>query len=298
MEIRNIITFLRVAELLSFTKAAEELGYSQSAITVQIKQLEEELEVPLFERIGRQVALTDSGKEFISYANEIYKSVEYAKSFQTDPQSPKGTLRIGTYESIACSILPKCLIALHKAMPKIEISVKIATPDRVFEMLSQNEVDIACIVDRKVNFENYVSTFETNEKIYLVCGKDYPLIEKEIYSAEDIINEQFISTGRARSYNKAFEDFLAAKNLYFHPYLEIGNTDIIIEILKKGNGISLLPEYSVNKHIQNGDLRVIPVEDMDLNIYLQLIYNKNKWLTPQMQKFICIAEKNIKGEQE
>lgn len=295
MEIRNIITFLRVADLLSFTKAAEELEYSQSAVTVQIKQLEEELEVPLFERIGRQVALTDFGKEFIPYANEIYRSVENAKFFQNDPSSPKGTLRIGTYESIACSILPKCLIALHETMPKIQISVKIATPDRVFEMLSQNEIDIAFIVDKKANFENYVSTLEVNEKIFLVCGKDYPLIKKEIYSPSDIINEQFISTGRARSYNKEFEDFLAVKNYYLHPYLEIGNTDIIIDILKKGNGISLLPEYTVSKHIQNGDLRIIPVEDMDFNIYLQLIYNKNKWLTLQMQKFIEVAKEITEG---
>lgn len=296
MEIRNIITFLRVSELLNFTRAAEELGYSQSAITVQIKQLEDELEVPLFERIGRQVSLTDSGKEFIKYANEIYKSVEHAKGFQTDHISPKGTLRIGTIESIASSVFPKCLIALHKTMPRVNTVVKIFPPEELIDILGRNEVDLIITVDKKIYSENYVSALDINEKILLVCGKDYPLPKKKIYCAQDIIGEEFIFTECGGSYNKEFEDFFAASNLYFHPYLEIGNTDIIIEMLKCGAGISLLPQYAVAKHIENGSLRAIPVENMDIRISLQMIYNKNKWFSPQMKKFMELVDETIKGD--
>ena len=96
MELRNITTFLRVAELQNFTHAAQELGYSQSAVTVQIRQLETELGVPLFERIGRSVSLTAPGQAFLQEAGEIIKAADRAKDAVRTAPEPEGTLRVGT----------------------------------------------------------------------------------------------------------------------------------------------------------------------------------------------------------
>ena len=95
MELRNINTFLKVAATQNFSKAAEQLGYSQSAVTVQIRQLEKELGTPLFERIGKRVSLTERGMEFISYANEIMRVTDQARFFAKDQRELDGTLRIG-----------------------------------------------------------------------------------------------------------------------------------------------------------------------------------------------------------
>lgn len=296
MEIRNIITFLRVAELLSFTKAAEELGYSQSAITVQIKQLEDELEVPLFERIGRQVALTEAGKGFIDHANEIYKAVENAKTFHINTISPKGNLRIGTIESIATTILPDILIALHRAMPRIHTVVKIASTEELFTMLNHNDVDLLLFVDQKIYSENYITAMELEEEVLLVAGKKYALEEKDTYTAREISKEQFIFTESGISYNREFENFFASKNCYLEPFLEIGNTDIIIELLKDGCGISLLPKYTIKSQLKKGSLRALNIEEMDLRIKMQLLYNRNKWITPQMEQFISLTKEMIEGD--
>ena len=104
MELRNITTFLRVAELQNFTHAAQELGYSQSAVTVQIRQLEIELGVPLFERIGRSVNLTAPGQAFLQQAGEIIKAAERARDAVRTAPEPEGTLRLGTMESLGASV--------------------------------------------------------------------------------------------------------------------------------------------------------------------------------------------------
>ena len=105
MELRTVATFLRVAELQSFSRAAEQLGYSQAAVTVQVKQLEQELGAPLFERIGRRIQLTEEGTRFIPAAMELLKAAHKAKALVHADGSPAGRLRIGTAESLLMSVL-------------------------------------------------------------------------------------------------------------------------------------------------------------------------------------------------
>lgn len=107
MELRNIKSFIKVAEFENFSKAAEVLGYAQSTITLQIQQLEQELGVNLFDRIGKRVLLSEKGRAFLSYANDMVQLEAEAIETVSENTTPTGTLRIGTIESIASSFLPK-----------------------------------------------------------------------------------------------------------------------------------------------------------------------------------------------
>lgn len=107
MELRNISTFLKVAGTQNISKAADQLGYSQSAVTVQIRQLEKELGTQLFERIGKRITLTERGVEFTTYANEIMKLTNQALTFANAESEMEGTLRIGGVESVSTAILPE-----------------------------------------------------------------------------------------------------------------------------------------------------------------------------------------------
>ena len=114
MEFRNMKTFLKVSDLQSFTKAAEELGYSQSTVTVQIKQLEEELGVLLFERIGKNVKLTEQGRVFRSQAREIVHAVEQLRSTMGETEQIRGSLRVGTVDSLCTKRMPYILQEFRK----------------------------------------------------------------------------------------------------------------------------------------------------------------------------------------
>lgn len=124
MELRNINTFLKVAATQNFSKAAEQLGYSQSAVTIQIRQLEKELGISLFERIGKRVYLTERGAEFTSYANEIMRVTSRASLFAKDKKEVSGTIRIGGVESVCTALLPELLLSFHKQYPKVKTVIK------------------------------------------------------------------------------------------------------------------------------------------------------------------------------
>ena len=141
MELRNITTFLRVAELQNFTHAAQELGYSQSAVTVQIRQLETELGVPLFERIGRSVSLTAPGQAFLQEAGEIIKAAERAKDAVRTAPEPEGTLRVGTMESLSASVVWRLITDFHRQFPQVNVVIRTSTADGLLEMMRRNDVD-------------------------------------------------------------------------------------------------------------------------------------------------------------
>ena len=152
MEIRNLITFVRIAEIQNFSKTAEQLGYSQSAVTMQIKQLESELHTQLFERIGKQIKLTQAGERLLPYALEIIGSIRKAESIVQEPEQITGKLRIGTCESYVSSILPPVIMKLTKLCPHVEISTCTALVPDLFNMLKQNDIDILYFLDEKIYF--------------------------------------------------------------------------------------------------------------------------------------------------
>lgn len=106
MEVRNLVTFLKVTELKSFSRAAEALDYSQSAVTVQIQQLERELGVQLFDRIGKTVSITQYGKDFVSYARDVVSAIARASAFASADSELSGTVRVGTLNSLLTASFP------------------------------------------------------------------------------------------------------------------------------------------------------------------------------------------------
>ena len=149
MEIRNIATFLKVASTQNFSKAAKQLGYSQSAVTVQIQQLEKELSTQLFERIGKRVYLTEKGQEFVNYANEIMKVTNKALNFSKDSQKPTGKLKIGGVESICTALLPDLILKYHKLYPDVEIVIRSGTTKELLDMARGNELDMVYLLTKK-----------------------------------------------------------------------------------------------------------------------------------------------------
>ena len=121
MEIRNLVTFLKVTELNSFSKAAEALDYSQSAVTVQIQQLERELGVRLFDRIGKNVSITQYGKNFISYARDIVSAVARAQVFASEETELTGMVQVGTLNSLCQSL---CICYEQVIANKLNLATK------------------------------------------------------------------------------------------------------------------------------------------------------------------------------
>lgn len=150
MEFREITTFLQVAQHQSFSKAARQLGYSQAAVTIQIKQLENELGVHLFDRIGKQISLTHQGQVFYQYAISIQKDLAQARQAVSDSSELNGKLCLGTIESICASIFPELLSEYHRLYPEVTISIVTDSPDVLLERMNENAIDIVYLLDRRI----------------------------------------------------------------------------------------------------------------------------------------------------
>lgn len=294
MEIKNLITFVRLTEVQNFSKTAEQLGYSQSAVTMQIKQMEAQLKTQLFERIGKHVKLTPAGERLLPYALEILDSIRKAEGIVQEPEQISGKLRIGTSESYVTSILPPVIMEFSEICPHVEIVTATALVQELFTMLRQNDVDMIYFLDQKIYFPEWVKMLEQPEHIFFVASAESGLARKKRISIEQLLQEPLYLTERGISYRYALEQSLAEKGYELHPFWEVGNTDVIIRFLLKNKGISFLPEYTVRDYIQNGQLSVLDTECEEFVMWSQLVYHRNKCVTPQMAKFMDLMLNHLR----
>lgn len=286
MEIRNLITFVRIAEVRNFSKTAEQLGYSQSAVTMQIKQLEAELQVQLFERIGKKAKLTQAGQRLLPYALDILSAAGKAESIAREPEQISGKLRIGTCESYVISVLPPVFMEMGERCPGVEISTHTAPVPDLIDMLRQNDIDILYFLDEKLYFPEWIKVMDQPENIYFVSSSSSPLARMKKIPICRLVEEPLYLTEKGISYRYAMEQALAAAGYELHPRLEVGNTDVITRFLLKNKGISFLPEYVVKDDVAEGRLAILDTECPRIVMWSQLAYHRNKYVTPQMKLFL------------
>ena len=279
MELRNLITFIHVADLGSFTKAAEQLGYSQSTISFQIKQLEDELDCLLFERINHTITLTERGHELVSYAHKIRALTDDFKENFTKEESLKGHIHIVTPDSVCEDMISSRYIDFHTKYPDISIKFTTADTSAMFDMLDRNEADAIITLDSHSYRKDYVIAKEELLPMHFVTNAASKLAKKKNIKMKDIVNEPFILTEYGQGYRRVFDKELSKKSLDITPVLEIGRTDIITNLLTKGDMISFLPDFVTKELIDAGELCYLDVCDMEIDIWKQLIYHKNKWLS-------------------
>ncbi len=292
MEIKNLVTFVHVAELNSFTKAAQLLGYSQSTVSFQIKQLETELDCQLFERINHTISLTEKGREVLIYAQQInHLTVEFKQNLHASPEI-SGHIHAVTPDSICEMMLTTNYEEFYKLYPKISLKFSTADTDDMFRILDHNEADVIFTLDSHVYHKDYIIAKEERISTHFVTGAASPLAKCKQLSVHDIIELPFILTEKKMGYRRVFDDTLAKMSLEIHPVMEIGRTDLITNALEQGIGISFLPDFVTDKKVSEGRLVHLNVTDFEIDIWKQLIYHRNKWISKHLDAFLQFVMKN------
>lgn len=286
MDLKNLITFIHVAELGSFTKAAEQLGYSQPSISFQIKQLEEEFGCLLFERINHTITLTEKGHELVYCAHQIRALTDSFKESVAENDECSGHIHIVTPDSVCEEMINSHYIDFHNRYP--DISIRFSTGDSavMLDMLDHNEADVIITLDNHLYNKDYIIAKEQQLPMHFVASRNSKFANRKNLSIKDIINEPFILTEHGQGYRRVFDRELAKKSLEITPFLEIGRTDMITSMLTQSNMISYLPDFVTKPLIDSGELCYLDVTDMNIDIWKQLIYHKNKWMSKSLKTFI------------
>ncbi|MBQ2989066.1 MAG: LysR family transcriptional regulator [Clostridia bacterium] len=296
MEIRNLITFVYVAELNSFTKAAKALDYSQSTVSFQIKQLENELDCLLFERINHKISLTDKGEELLAFARKIRYLTDEFNQMLSGPSELKGFLRIATADSLCEDMILRNYSDFYRKYPAISLKFIPADTDAMFSILDSNEADLMLTLDRHVYHQDYVIVKEEPVYVHFVTGAHSPYATKKILSLSEIAALPMILTEAGVGYRRILEELTGRENIPLQPIMEIGRTDIIVAMLESGIGVSFLPDFVTKKKIEEGKLVYLEARGVQAQVWKQLIYHKNKWVTKSMQALIDYISENEFGK--
>ena len=283
MELRNLSTFIHVAELGSFTKAAEKLGFSQPTISFQIKQLENELGKQLFDRVGHTVCLTDEGREVLTQAQHICRLIKEMVDGSKGDGMIKGTIRIAMADSLRSLLIIDRFAQFRKMYPGIDLKVTTAGTDEMFWLLEHNEVDVVCTLDNHIYNTTYVIESEEKVDVHCVCSARNNLADKKNVSIKEVLEQPFLLTEKGMSYRRLMDEMMAEKSIEIAPILEVGSADSICRLVEENVGVSFLPDYVTRRYVNANTMVPLNIKGFHVELWKQILYHRDKWVSPQMK---------------
>ncbi|MCY8164714.1 LysR family transcriptional regulator, partial [Bacillus inaquosorum] len=268
MELRDLQIFKSVAHHKSITGAAKELSYVQSNVTARIKQLENELKTPLFNRHKKGVSLSPEGRKMIEYVNKILKDVEELKQAFLDSDVPSGILKIGTVETVR--ILPTILASYYKKYPNVDLSLQAGLTEELIKKVTNQELDGAFIsgpIKHSILEQYDVYT----EKLTLVTTN-------KTFNIEDFLTTPILVSNRGCGYRSRLEHWLQDEGLLPNRILEFNILETILNSVALGLGITVVPESAVRHLSTAGKVYCHPLPEKYSCISTVFIRHKDAYL--------------------
>lgn len=256
MDLAALRIFRAVAEDGSVTQAAMRLNTVQSNVTARIRQLEDELATPLFDRINRRLVITPAGRLLVDYAERLLALAEEASDAVRAHDRPQGLLRLGSAETTAAVRLPPVLVALRARHPKIELRLTTGTTAELIQGVLQHQLD-AALVSAPVVHPQLAMQMMLEEEPALFSAPDWPTLS----SAADLARRGPLAVFTFRegcSYRQRLLDWLRGEGVQIAQLNEYGSFEAIIGCVAAGMGISLLPRAVLEVHLAAGTLRTHP----------------------------------------
>lgn len=288
MDIRHLETFLKAAELENFTKAAEILGCAQSGVTAQMKQLEAELGVKLFERMGKGILLTPEGEKLIPYAKKIQSLSREILGLYRE----HGQIRIGVTESIATYVFGDILREFASENAGADVTLYMVDGKDCARLLSTGEIDIAVILDTPVKSKDIHVLKKRKENIFLLSSSTHDLAGKNQIGREDFLTYPVLLNTKDCPYRRVFEESLLSEGIRPRIALETNSIHVLKESCLQGLGLCLLPEFAVKKELIYHILERLNFKT-NYPVYTQILVHQDKWISPVLKEFMDIAVRHI-----
>lgn len=287
MELRQLRYFLKAKELLNFTEAANVLNISQSTLSQQIKQLEDELNVPLFNRIGKRITLTEAGKLFAEYAlQSINRANEGLLLLQDLKNLNTGKITVGVIYSMRI-LFAKTLIAFAKQYPNIKIQVVFGTTKDLLEKLNLHQFDFILSFHEKTKEPHLKYQPLLNSNMVLVTAKKSELAKKNSISLNEVAGLPLALPFSGFSTIQFFEESFSQKNLTPNICMEINDIPTLFEIVKTGHWHTILSDTSVN----DPEVVGIPIEGKNMKRTIMIISLKEAYEKKSVKKLYELLTK-------
>jgi len=282
--LRQLKVFAAAARHLSFTRAAEELHLTQPAVSMQIRQLEENLDLALFEQVGRRVDLTDAGRTLYGYAQRINEVIlEADEVFKGMKGLRRGHLRISV-ASTANYFATRMLADFSKRYPEVTLSLDVTNRETLLRQLSYNETDIVIMGEPPAGVDLVAEAFMDNPLV-VVAAPDHPLIDEQPVPLSKLAEQRFVLRERGSGTRAAITRFFQRRGLELKTGLEMHSNEAIKQAVEAGLGLGIVSLHTLELELETQRIAVLQAEDFPVIRHWYMVHREGKRETPLMRSF-------------
>lgn len=290
MDIEKLESFLTLARVQNFAKAADILFISQPALSKRIQSLENEMNAPLFNRMGGQTYLTIQGDYFKRIAEEMVATYNNAHEYIRQMENLEhGELRFGATNFIGVYLVPEILAQFQKVYPRVEISMTINTSRTILEMLGKNQLEFILLSDYILeDAQSYVVERYMVDELKLIVGNQHPLFGRDHCSVHEVEQDLYVTKNRKSSQYR----FLEKQGIRFERQMFISNQEAIKECVVNNIGVSIMSSKMVEREVAAGLISTLTLDEFSLHRDIQWVCRKDRHITPAARAFLQLLTPN------
>ncbi|MEW6446467.1 MAG: LysR family transcriptional regulator [Pseudomonadota bacterium] len=281
---RQLKVFETVARHLNYTKAAQELHLTQPAVSMQVKQLEDVIGLPLFEQMGRQTFMTEAGRELHRYSSTITQLfAEMDDVFGALKGVERGALSVSV-ATTASYFATRLLAEFSRAYPQIQISLDVTNREALLGQLERNERDLVIMGRPPADMDLEAEAFMDNPLVILAPA-DHPLTGRRRIPLDEVVKENFVVREEGSGTRSAIERFFAERQARLNTVMELGSNEAIKQAVIAGLGLGIASMHTLEMELETGRLSVLDVEGFPIVRHWYVVHRKGKRLSPVAQAF-------------
>lgn len=290
MEIKYLQTLKAILETGSFQGAAQALNYTQSTITFQVQQLEQELGSKLFEKIGRRMQLTEAGRGLLPYVDAVLQAVTELQAVSQISGELTGTLKVGMPESLLTYCLQPLLKQFREQAPQVKLSLQALNCYQIRDRIMSGEADIGVHYEVEGYGPNIVKAGLAAFPLVLVASPLLAAEQRDFMTPGQRKPVCLIAGERKSVTQRTIDQYLKERRIVMEQEFELDSIEAIKRSVASNLGVAFLPRFTVEAELANGTLQAVPTALHDCSIKAVCAYHKNKWLSPAMQLFMALLQ--------
>jgi DNA-binding transcriptional LysR family regulator len=284
LTLRQLKVFESVARLGSYTRAAEELHLSQPAVSMQVKQLEEGVGLPLFEQLGKKIYLTDAGREMFHYSREIGRQLAEAESVLEELRGLKRGKLVISMVSNANYFIPQLLSVFCQRFPDVTVNLDVANREKFLKQLADNDMDLGIMGQPPEEAESVAEAFLDNPLV-VIAPPSHPLVSEKNIPVERLGGETFLVREKGSGTRIAMERIFAQHGIAPPRGMEMSTTEAVKQAAAAGMGLAVVSLHTVGLELETKRLAVLDVVDFPILRHWYVVHRKSKRLSHVAQAF-------------
>ena len=296
MELKYLNTVRMILETGSFQEAARRLHYTQSTVTFQVQQLEKELNVKLFEKLGRRMALTQAGRDVLPYMDGVLDAAAALLDYGKRETELKGTLTVGFLESLLIYKTPRILREFREKAPDVQLSLKIANCYEIVAAIASGAVDVGLHYNVTKQSLSVVTEPLAQQPSALVASPELAEDERDFISPGQMKDAAIIYSEEQSVHSRILNEYMLRKNIKMKHSMQVQSIEAIKLCVAGNLGVAFLPRCAVEDELRDGRLIELDTEIEGGTVRAMLSYHKNKWMSPAMRLFIELVKESFLTE--